>query len=203
MSCPRLRLWAAWVNSARRSLPCRRWPRAPPPPGPAPGRARWRRAIGRTGARGGRAGGASLPPLRQVLRPHQDLPRLGSVAGTDDPVLLHHVDEARGLGIAEAEPPLEEGDGGGALGDDEVHGVPVHVVAVLALAAREGPLLVQLHLLVHRRALSSQKLADRLDLVVGDPGAVHAHLARAAGRHEDHVAAPQELLGAVAVEDGA
>src|SRR6266581_1864123 len=111
MSWPRLRLWAAWVNSARR-----------------------RRATARKGARRGRAGGASLPSLREVLRPDQDLPRLGPLAGTDDPVLLHHVDEACGLGVAQAQPALDEGDGGGALGDDEVHGVPVHVVTVLALA---------------------------------------------------------------------
>src|SRR5262245_17313225 len=46
----------------------------------------------------------TLPPgLLQVLRPDEDLARLGALAGAAmsiNPVLLHHVDEARGLRIA-------------------------------------------------------------------------------------------------------
>ena len=51
--------------------------------------------------------------------------------------------------------------------------------------------------------LLSQELADRLDLVVRHPGAVDPHLLVGAGRDEDHVAAPEQRLGAVRVEDGA
>src|SRR5262249_54416657 len=55
--------------------------------------------------RGTRRQGASARrrPPRQILRAHQDLPGLRTVAGTDDAILLHEVDEARGLRIAEAQ----------------------------------------------------------------------------------------------------
>src|SRR5215467_4299219 len=145
----------------------------------------------------------SLASLGEVFGADEYLPGLRPLAGADDVVLLHHVDEARGLGIAEAEPPLQKRDGRRALGDDEVHRVPVDVVTLGASAA---PVLLhhgQLDLLVHRGALLAQELADGLHLVVGDPAAVHPRLARGARRHEDHVPAAEELLGAVAVEDGA
>src|SRR5438045_5046807 len=72
----------------------------------------------------------SAPRFGQELRAHQDLARLGALAGADDPVLLHHVDEARGLGIAEAHAALQERDGPLPLADDQPHAVPVEIVAV-------------------------------------------------------------------------
>src|SRR5438477_7034668 len=77
----------------------------------------------------------SAPRFGQEFRAHQDLARLGALAGADDPVLLHHVDEARGLGIAEAHAALQERDGPLPLADDQAHAVPVEVVAVGAAVA--------------------------------------------------------------------
>src|SRR5215471_4989379 len=81
---------------------------------------------------------ASLASLGEVFGADEDLPRLRPLAGADDMVLLHHVDEARGLRIAETEPPLQERDGRRTLGDDEVHRVPVDVVALAAVAFEDG-----------------------------------------------------------------
>src|SRR5438445_4220666 len=143
----------------------------------------------------------SLPPLGEILRSHQDLARLGAVARPDDPVLLHHIDESGRLGIAEAEAALQEGDRRLPLADHQLDRVPVDLVALggapLAVRAAVGR---ERDLLVHRGALGAEEVADRLDLVVGDPGAVHAELPRGTRRHEDHIAPAQELLGAVAVE---
>src|SRR5215831_6109209 len=124
----------------------------------------------------GIGGRASLAPLGEVLGSDEDLARLRALAGPDDVVLLHHVDEARSLRIAEAEAPLQERDGRGTLGDDEVHRVPVDVVALPAATPTVLLHHGQLDLLVDRRALLAQELADGLDLVVGDPAAVYPRL---------------------------
>src|SRR5215831_14915604 len=128
------------------------------------------------GGERGIGGRASLAPLGEVLGSDEDLARLGALAGPDDVVLLHHVDEARSLRIAEAEAPLQERDGRGTLGDDEVHRVPVDVVALPAATPTVLLHHGQLDLLVDRRALLAQELADGLDLVVGDPAAVYPRL---------------------------
>src|SRR5205085_7434691 len=108
------------------------------------------------------------PALRQVLRAHQDFARLGAVTGAEDAVLLHHVDEARRFGIAEAHTALQKRDRALPLADDELYGVPVQVVAVRGVATLAAPRLGrQDDLLVDGRALRAQELAARLHLVVG------------------------------------
>src|SRR5881409_1157908 len=141
----------------------------------------------------------------EELRTHEDLPRLCPLAGADDPVLFHHVDEAGRLWVAQAHAALQERDRRLALADDEPHAVPVEVVAIgAAVAPGVGVALRrQVHFLVDRGALRAQELADALDLLVGQPRAVHAHLLVGARGDVDHVAASEELLGAVAVEHGA
>src|SRR6266545_4313833 len=124
---------------------------------------------------------ACLPAgLGQELGADEDLARLGALAGSDNPVLLHHVDEPRGLRVAETHAALQERDRSLPLADDEAHAVPVEVVALGAAAATLGG---EHDLFVHGRALLPQEFADGLDLVVGDPGAVHAHLLVGARRH--------------------
>src|SRR5438093_12103238 len=53
----------------------------------------------------------SASGLGQELGAHEDLAGLGALPGADDPVLLHHVDEAGGLRIAQAHAALQERDG--------------------------------------------------------------------------------------------
>src|SRR5690349_7429172 len=78
---------------------------------------------------------SSASAFGEVLGADQDLARLGAVAGAKDAVLLHHVDEARGLRIPQPHTALQERDRALALADDEVHRVPVEIVAVLGVAA--------------------------------------------------------------------
>src|SRR6185369_2360742 len=72
----------------------------------------------------------SAPRFGEELRAYEDLARLGALAGADDPVLLHHVDEPGGLGIAEAHAPLQERDRRLPLADDQPHTIPVEIVPV-------------------------------------------------------------------------
>src|SRR5205814_6623102 len=102
----------------------------------------------------------SPPRFGEKLRSDEDLPRLGALAGADDPVLLHHVDEPGGLRIAEAHAPLQERDRPLPLADDQPHAVPVEIVAVGAAVAVVAAVGVrrQMNFLVDRRALLAQEL---------------------------------------------
>src|SRR5713101_1753284 len=73
--------------------------------------------------------------LGEELGADQDLARLGPLSLADDPILLHHVDEAGRLRVAQAHAPLQERDGRLPLADDEPHAVPVEVVALGAALA--------------------------------------------------------------------
>src|SRR5438105_8056950 len=59
-----------------------------------------------------------------VFGADEDLARLCALPRTDDAVLLHHVDEARGLRIAEARATLQERDPRRAPTDAQPHAVP-------------------------------------------------------------------------------
>src|SRR5262249_20703980 len=137
----------------------------------------------------------------------QDLTRLGPVTGPDDAVLLHEVDEAGRLRVAEPHPSLDEADRRLLLTHDQLDGAPVDVVALrLAAASVHAALLAdRLHeaFLEHRLALLLEEAHHLADLRLRDPRAVDADRARRAGRHEEHVAAADQLLGAVLIEDRA
>src|SRR4029453_2499298 len=94
---------------------------------------------------------------KQILGADQDLPRLGPVAGPDDAILLHEVDEARGFRVPEPHPALDEADRGLLLAHDQLDGAPIDVVAiVLAAAAVAAPLVAN--------GLDQAFLEDRLAL---------------------------------------
>src|SRR5581483_528243 len=169
--------------------------------GRAPPRAR-RAAGAREGRRAPRS--ARSGTAREVLRPHQDLPRLRAVAGADDAVLLHEIDEPGGLRVAESHPPLDEADRGLLLAHDQLDRAPVGVVALRLAAALVAALLphrLEQALLVHGLPLRAQEAHHLADLGLGHPGPVDAPGARRPRGHEEHVAPPEELLGAVLVED--
>src|SRR5262249_33369102 len=118
-------------------------PTCPPNPqtlGTAPAQPSWSSVMGcaswgpRHGPQPGKAP-RSASPLCEVLRANEDLARLGAVAGAEDAILLHHVDEARRLRIAEPHAALQKRDRALALADDEVDGVPVEVIAIFGVAA--------------------------------------------------------------------
>src|SRR5919106_5962737 len=82
-----------------------------------------------------RTEGSGAAALLQILRSDQDLAGLGALARADDPVLLHHVDEAGGLRVAQAHPPLQKGNRRRPLADHEPYAVPVELVALRAVPA--------------------------------------------------------------------
>src|SRR5262249_6328442 len=135
----RAELWADYQRVAFRRL-------APPTP--------WRPTLLRA-----RDAGRLVPSAPGPIFPADaDLARLGAVTGTEDPVLLHHVDEARGFRISQPHAPLQERDRPLALADDEVDGVPVEIVAIFRVAAFDAFGLGRQHdLLVHRGALRAQE----------------------------------------------
>ena len=51
--------------------------------------------------------------------------------------------------------------------------------------------------------LLRQELDDRGDFLLADEGALHAVERGAAGRHEEHVAAADQRLGAATIQNGA
>src|SRR5262249_49135851 len=108
--------------------------------------------------------GPSGPSVRagatqEILGADQDLARLGAVTRSDDAVLLHEVDEARGFRVAEAHSTLDEADRRLLLADDQLDRAPVDVVTVVLAAAS-----VHASLLADR--LDEPFLEDRLALLL-------------------------------------
>src|SRR5215470_5399625 len=124
------------------------------------------------------------------------------VGGADDALRLHAFDEARGAVVADLQIALHKARRGLALARDERDGLVVERVARAALVLAEAvePAAARAVILgdvedVARLAVPLQERHDALHFLVGYEGAVHARDAPAA-RHVEHVAAPEELLGA-------
>src|SRR5690606_14540095 len=125
----------------------------------------------------------------------------------DDALGFHAFDEARRPVVADLQVALDEARRGLALAADERDGLVVERIALAALAgtpAEEAAPLRLLRDLVEIGGLTMrlEERDNRLDLLVADERRVHAGDAASAG-HEEHVAAPQKLLGAAFAENRA
>ena len=130
--------------------------------------------------------------------------------GRDDPAPLEHVDQAAGPRVADAEAALEERDGRGLGGDDDLDRAVEQRVLVRVELAVVGVAVVGEHLRCLQEglvdlllALDAGLLDDQGDLVLGDERALDALEARGAERLVEHVALAEQALGAVRVEDHA
>ena len=102
---------------------------------------------------------------------------LAPLAGPDEAPALHHLDDARGAVVAEAELALEPRGRAAARVGDEADGVVVQrvllgvrlVVRGLVVVARLEDVLV-----VDRLALRAEEVGHALDLLLAHPRALHA-----------------------------
>src|SRR5690606_10807225 len=141
---------------------------------------------------------------------HQNLALAGVVGGGDDAFALHALDQGGGLVVADAEAPLDIGGGGLLVGEHDMDGLVVKLVAgagigiPAAIGAKFAALLVILddRIEIIGRTLALEMSDHGLDLGVGDEGAVQA-LGAAARGHVEHVAIAQELLGPLLAQNGA
>src|SRR5919106_1552410 len=145
----------------------------------------------------------------EVSLADQDAARLRALVAGNDPAPLQHVDQAPRARVADAQPALEQRDGGGLSLDDDLdrpveEGILVRVEVLVALLPVPGRLrrleqrLVQVLL-----ALAPGLLDEESDLVLGDESALDALETGGPERLEEHVALAEEALGATAVEDHA
>src|SRR5690606_4091770 len=127
-----------------------------------------------------------------------------SARRTDDALLLHPLDELGRLVVSDAELPLDVADRAvSGLGDTCDRAVVERIVAAAAFHLAPGFVLPRLEdlLVVDRPALLAQVVAESLDLVLADVGAVHAVQVAGARRDHQHVAHAEQVLGALAAED--
>ncbi len=107
----------------------------------------------------------------------------------------------------------KHGGGGAAGGLENVHGLLEKFLVVTQVAiGRVGRFFLGVRVAVDfalhglrilRRAVFLQKFNELGDFVVGNKGALCANEAGRAGRREEHVAATDESVGALGVDDGA
>src|SRR5690606_39446835 len=123
------------------------------------------------------------------------------VGGADDPLLLHPLDQRGGAVVADAETALDIGRRGLAIAQDDRYRLIVRIGGILQVAGpgRSAAVLVLVVVLrdrlqILRRALRLEMGDDRLDLTIGNEGAMDTLDASAAG-HIEHVAHAEKLLG--------
>src|SRR5690625_2550152 len=114
----------------------------------------------------------------------QDLAPPHRIGGGDDALILHHLDDPRGLVVADREPALDIACRTSAIARDDGDGVVVKLGIRVACGCK-AELLVdrRLRLLVddlgHRHHIIrlpdlAEMIDDLLDLLIGDKGPVHA-----------------------------
>src|SRR5438067_7008301 len=153
-----------------------------------------------------RAGSAAT--IYSTWRRGEDLALADMVGGADDALGFHALDQSRGAVVADLQIALHKARRGLALAGDERHGLVVQRIARAAfLLAKSIEPAARAIILgdveeVLRLAVPLQKRDDALDLFVRHKGPVHARDAPPS-RHVEHVAAPEELLGAAFAQDRA
>src|ERR1017187_6314400 len=139
---------------------------------------------------------------------YQDFARLGSLAGADDAAAFEFVHDARGAGVAEAEPALHQGDAGFLFAADDFDAlldeflVFINPALDVRVRGRLGKLFVDFHF-VTRLALLGNEFNDVLQFLVGDERALGAFQIAGTGRQVEHVAFAEELVRAHRVENRA
>ena len=179
----------------------------------ARGRVRRARAQRRGAARAAEAAGLGEvgEHARDVALADQHLPRLGALVAGDDAAPLEHVDQPAGAGVAEPQAPLQHRRRRGLhLGHepDRVleQRVVVRVEVGIATAAGLGGSSSTSSSSSSWNSGSPwrrQRLGELEDLRLVDVGALDALQPRRADGREEHVALPEQRLGAVLVEDHA
>src|SRR3954464_10995888 len=150
-----------------------------------------------------------MPSDRPPLGIDQNLAAADMVGGADDAVLLHPLDQPRGIVVADAELALEVGGRGLLALRYRLHRLAVELRLGIVLAGR----LTLEHVAAVLRflgdrldifgpALRLPEFGDGANLLVGDERAVDPGDLLAAG-HVEHVALAEQLLGALLTEDGA
>src|SRR5207248_10493361 len=131
-------------------------------------------------------------------------PRLGALVAADHTVLGQLVDDPAGARVADVELPLDQAHRGAALGGDRPGRLREEWVqlALLATFAKAGVnRLVEDLLHEATLALGLPPTHDRVNLAVGDEGALDPGRLAGVDRLVEHVPPAEQLFGAAGVED--
>src|SRR5262245_45948953 len=140
----------------------------------------------------------------KVVLVDQHLARLPTGAGRDEPFRLHHVDHPRRVPEAYSQLPLQVRYRYLAAADNDPRGLVIEFVFV-ELQAINGRLLVfgRDRIVEDRPALFAEEARQPCALLLGDVRTMKPDAPRRGRRQKQHVALAEQLLGAVAVENGA
>src|ERR1017187_2375446 len=137
---------------------------------------------------------------------YQDFARLGSLAGADDAAAFEFVHDARGAGVAEAQPALHQRDAGFLFAADDFDAlldeflVLVNAALDVRICGRFGKLFVNFHF-VTGFALLGDELHDVLQFLVGDERALGTFQIAGTGRQVEHVAFAEQFVRAHRIEN--
>src|ERR1017187_4176949 len=137
---------------------------------------------------------------------YQDFARLGTLTGADDAAALKLVHDARGAGVAEAQPALHQRDAGFLFVTDDFDAlldeflVLINPALDVRIRGRFGKLFVNFHF-VTRFALLGDEFNDVLQGRVGDERALRPLEIAGTGRQVEHVAFAEEFVRAHRVEN--
>src|ERR1041384_6390961 len=154
--------------------------------------------------------------LLHLVEPDQYFPRLAPAPRPQDPPLLQLVDDPRGAAVPDPQPPLQQRGRPAPLLQTDLRRLLEEGIAIRAgpLLLRPPPRLLELEVpllgddvglvrRLHRRAPRLVPPHHRLGLVGAHVGALDPHRLVPPRLQEEHVAIPQQRLGAVPVEDRA
>src|SRR2546423_5089178 len=147
-----------------------------------------------------------VPVRDRLVGSAEDGARARAVGLADEALAFERVEDGGGATVADAEAALKDGGRGALHLAADTERLLEQLVALAACAVRARGLFLRLcdGLVVDGLAALRLDVRDDLaDLVLVEVRAVHAQKARRTGREEEHVAATEELLRAVRVNDRA
>src|SRR6266480_4587688 len=144
--------------------------------------------------------------LNGSVKVDKNLARFSAFAGTQNTALLQNINDARGTGVTESQPPLKQGRGGAFFlpNDFKTFLHQLFVFLRYFFFWRCHGLQFLLHLRIKSRwALRGNEFNEPTNLIIGHKYTLGANEARGARREVQHIALPKQSVGAVFVKDDA
>src|SRR5438874_9061239 len=144
--------------------------------------------------------------LNGSVKVDKNLARFSAFAGTQNTALLQNINDARGTGVTESQPPLKQGRGGAFFlaNDFKTFLHQFFVFLRYFFFGRCHGLQFLLHLRIKSgRALRGNEFNEPTNFIVGYEHALGANEPRSARREVEHVPLPEQTFGTVFVKNEA